>query len=205
MFAGFEAILTLGVAAGGLLAPLIIELLGVRVALVAVGLVAPVVVAASWPALRRLDARMRVRDADIEILRGVRMLGALPAATIEQLGAGLEHAEFAPCQPVFEQGDRGGRFYVVESGQAEVVLDGRVVRTLAPGDCFGEIALLRDRPRSATVRASADATMRASVVERNAFLTAVTGYPASSAAGEEVVSARLRADLERSSVASDAG
>jgi MFS family permease len=204
MFAGFEAILTLGVAAGGLLAPVVIDLLGVRLALLVIGLVAPFVVAASWPALRRLDVRMRVRDADIEVLRGVRMLRALPAATIEQLGAGLEHAEFAPRQAVFEQGDRGERFYVVESGRADVVRDGRVVRTLATGDCFGEIALLRNQPRTATIRASAEASMRVSVLQRNAFLTAVTGYPASSAAGEEVVVARLKADAERRWAACDA-
>jgi MFS family permease len=197
MFAGFEAILTLGVAAGGLLAPLVIELIGVRLALVAIGLVAPLAVAASWPALRRLDAQMGVRDADIEILRGIRMLGALPAATIEQLGAGLEHAEFVPRQTVFEQGDRGERFYIVESGRAEVILDGRVVETLGRGSCFGEIALLRDQPRTATVRASADANMRVSVLQRTTYLTAVTGYPASSTAGEEVVTARLTADAER--------
>ena len=76
MFAGFEAVLTLGVAAGGLLTPLVVDLLGVRLALVAVGLLAPFAVAAKWPALRRLDAGMRVRDAEIAILRGVRMLGA---------------------------------------------------------------------------------------------------------------------------------
>jgi CRP-like cAMP-binding protein len=204
MFAGFEAILTLGVAAGGLLAPLVIELVGVRLALLAVGLIAPLAVAASWPELRRLDVRMRVRDADIAILRGVRMLGALPAATIEQLGAGLEHAEFAPRQAVFEEGERGERFYVVESGRAEVVRDGRVVETLGRGDCFGEIALLRNQPRTATIRASADADMRVSVLQRNAYLTAVTGYPASSDAGEEVVTARLKADAERRPAASDA-
>jgi CRP-like cAMP-binding protein len=158
---------------------------------------APLAVAASWPALRRLDAQMGVRDADIEILRGIRMLGALPAATIEQLGAGLEHAEFVPRQTVFEQGERGDRFYIVESGRAEVVLDGHVVETLARGSCFGEIALLRDQPRSATVRASADTNMRVSVLQRNKYLTAVTGYPASADAGQEVVAARLRADAER--------
>ena len=124
------------------------------------------------------------------------MLGALPAATIEQLGAGLEHAEFAPRQTVFEQGERGERF-VVESGRAEVVLDGHVVETLARGSCFGEIALLRDQPRSATVRASANANMRVSVLQRGTYLTAVTGYPASAAAGDEVVAARLKADAER--------
>jgi CRP-like cAMP-binding protein len=158
---------------------------------------APLAVVASWPALRRLDARMVVRDADIEILRGVRMLGALPAATIEQLGARLEHAEFAPRQAVFEQGERGERFYVVESGRAEVVHDGRVIETLGRGDCFGEIALLRNQPRLATIRATADANLRVSVLQRNTYLTAVTGYPASSAAGEEVVTARLKADAER--------
>jgi CRP-like cAMP-binding protein len=158
---------------------------------------APLAVAASWPALRRLDAGMGVRDADLEILRGVRMLGALPAATIEQLGAGLEHADFVPRQTVFEQGERGERFYIVESGRAEVVRDGRVVETLGRGNCFGEIALLRDQPRTATVRASADANMRVSVLQRTTYLTAVTGYPASSAAGEEVVTARLKADAER--------
>ena len=98
---------------------------------------------------------------------------------------------------MFEQGERGERFYIVESGRAEVVLDGHVVETLARGSCFGEIALLRDQPRSATVRASAATNMRVTVLQRNKYLTAVTGYPASAVAGEEVVAARLRADAER--------
>src|SRR3954462_966459 len=84
MFAGFEAILTLGVAAGGLVTPVVVDLAGIRPALVAIGLLAPLAVIASWPALRRLDASVRVRDADIETMRAIRMLGALPVATIEQ-------------------------------------------------------------------------------------------------------------------------
>jgi CRP-like cAMP-binding protein len=147
---------------------------------------------------------MVVRDADIETLRGVRMLRALPAATIEQLAARLEHAEFLPRQTVFQQGAPGECFYIVEAGQAEVVRDGRIIAMLGHGDCFGEIALLRDQLRTATVRASPDATMRASVLQRNTFLTAVTGYPASSAAGEEVVAARLKADADRRPARSDA-
>jgi CRP-like cAMP-binding protein len=203
MFAGFEAILTLGVAFGGLVAPLVIEALGPRAALVVVGVLAPAAVGASRPALRRLDGEMRVRDGDIEILRAVPMLGVLPAATIEQLGAGLEHAEFAPGQVVFEQGDRGDRFYVVESGRAEVVRDGRLVNTLGRGDGFGEIGLLGDGPRTATICASADACLRVGIVERAAFLTAVTGYPVSATAGREVV-ARVRAsDAERLPAAAD--
>jgi hypothetical protein len=68
------------------------------------------------------------------------------------------------------------RFYIVESGRAEVVRDRRVVETLGRGNCFGESALLRDEPRTASVRASADANMRVSVLQRTTYLTAVTGY-----------------------------
>ena len=144
MFAGFEAILTLGVAAGGLLAPLIIELLGVRPALVAIGLLAPLAVAASWPALRRLDCAMRVRDADIEILRGVGMLGALPAATIEQLAARLEHAELRARADRVRAG-RARRALLRRRGRPGRGRPSTVTssRRSAPATCFGEIALLR--------------------------------------------------------------
>jgi MFS family permease len=192
MFAGFEAVLTLAVAVGGLVAPLLIRVLGPRPALFAVGLLAPVAVAASSPALRRLDGQLQVRDADIEILRTVPMLAVLPAATIEQLGAGLERVEFAPGQVVFEQGERGDRFYVVESGRAEVLRRGRLVNTLDRGEGFGEVALLGDSARTATIRASADVGLHVAVLPRSAFLTAVTGYPVSATAGREAV-ARVRA------------
>ncbi|HET9124929.1 MAG TPA: cyclic nucleotide-binding domain-containing protein [Solirubrobacteraceae bacterium] len=196
MFAGFEAILTLGFAAGGLLAPLLIGELGVRGALGAVGVVAPVAVVISWPALRRLNAGMQVRDADIGILREVGALGALPAATIEQLAAGLTRDAFAPSQTVFEEGDRGDCFYVVESGRAEVIRGGRIIRTLGRGDGFGEIALLNDEPRTATIRAAAAAPLRVVTLQRSTYLTAVTGYPASATAGEAVVTQHKAGDAQ---------
>lgn len=205
MFAGFEAILTLGVAVGGLVAPLVIHLLGPRGALVAVGLVAPFAVAVGRPALRRLDRDLLVRDADVEILRAIPMLRALPATTIEQLGSRLTHAEFAPGQVLFEQGDHPDGFYVVESGRAEVVRDGRVVNSLDPHEGFGEVALLGNEPRTATIRAGADAPLQVAILERPAFLTAVTGYPVSATVGHEVV-ARIRArDAAHRPAATDDG
>jgi CRP-like cAMP-binding protein len=98
---------------------------------------------------------------------------------------------------VFRQGEPGDYFYIVQSGRAEVILDGRVVRTLGNGECFGEIALLRDQPRTAGVRASADTPLLVSRLRRSAYLTAVTGYPAAASAGEELVRGRLEDDAER--------
>jgi CRP-like cAMP-binding protein len=125
------------------------------------------------------------------------MLGALPVVTMEQLAEELEHAEFAPRATVFHQGDPGEYFYIIESGRADVVLDDVVVGTVGAGDCFGEIALLRDQPRSATVRATADGVLRVSRLRRSAYLTAVTGYPAAAAEGEALVASRFDADAER--------
>ena len=203
MFAGFEAILTLGVAAGSLVTPLVVNVLGARLALVVIGLLAPLAVFGSRRALRRLDDTMRVRDADIETLRAAPMLGALPVATIEQLAAALEHADIAPGCSVFSQGEPGDYFYVVRAGDVAVIQDGRLIRNLGPGDCFGEIALLHDQPRTATVRAVGDHPLHLSRLSRSVYLTAVTGYPAAAAAGDALVTSRLDDDARRSRPAVD--
>ncbi len=197
MFAGFEAILTLGFAAGSLLTPALIEGLGLRTALVAIGLLAPLAVLLARPALRRLDEDMGVRDADVELLRASPMLAHLPVASVEQLAAALEHTGVEAGRPVFRQGDPGDFFYVVRAGRAEVVQDGQVLRELGPGEGFGEIALLRDQPRSATVRGAGGAPLEVSRLRRSAFLTAVTGYPPAAVSAHEVVTHRLEADARR--------
>ncbi len=106
---------------------------GVGVALWGLPLAGPLAVIAWWPALRRLDLLIAVRDTDIQLLRLVPMFRSLPQATIEQLAAAIDREEMTAGTPVFEQGETGDRVYIVEHGRADVVRDGRRIATLERG------------------------------------------------------------------------
>jgi CRP-like cAMP-binding protein len=103
----------------------------------------------------------------------------------------LRHVAVPAGTAVFEQGDAGDGFYVITAGRADVVGGGTVVRSLGTGESFGEIALLRDSPRTATIRAATDLALI--VLDSDVFLDAVCGYTVSSAAAEAVVARRLAA------------
>jgi CRP-like cAMP-binding protein len=101
----------------------------------------------------------------------------------------LRDVDVAAGATVFRQGDRGDRFYVIRDGEAEIEVDGAHVRTLGAGDHLGEIALVRDVPRTATVRALRD--LRLSALERDVFLATLARDPATAQAAGNIVAARL--------------
>jgi CRP-like cAMP-binding protein len=115
-----------------------------------------------------------VHDLEVELLQRVPMLRTLPLPSIEHLARGLEVVTVPAGQVVFSQGDVGDRYYVIEVGEVEVVGDGVVVTTLGPGEGFGEVALLRDSRRTATVVARTEVRLRALLSNR--FLTVVLGF-----------------------------
>jgi CRP-like cAMP-binding protein len=94
-----------------------------------------------------------------------------------------------PGTVIVREGDAGDRFYIVAEGEIEVSQDGRVLSELGSGGYFGEIALLRDMPRTATVIARTPVVLYA--LDRDDFLAAVTGHPQSAEAAESVVASRL--------------
>jgi CRP-like cAMP-binding protein len=119
------------------------------------------------------------------------MLRPLTMSTNEELAANLRRMKVPAGTELIRQGDVGDAFYILEAGAMEAVIDDVAVRPLGPGDSFGEIALLRDVPRTATIRAT-----RASIVlalDREHFLAAVTGRREAAAAAEEVIRGRLGA------------
>ncbi|KRF34404.1 MFS transporter [Nocardioides sp. Soil805] len=198
VFGVLESLVALSIGVGAVVASWAVEVAGVRAALVGIGLVCPVLAVASWWRLRALDRTVVVHDADVSLLQRVPMLRTLPLPSVEQLARGLEAVEVAAGAVVFSQGNAGDRFYVVESGEVEVVGDGRVVATLGPGEGFGEIALLRRTPRTATVLARSDVRLRALLSDR--FLPVVLGYvPSAREAGRGVDALLDRYDPDRPS------
>ncbi|MGH8823761.1 MAG: MFS transporter [Jiangellaceae bacterium] len=189
VFVVLESLAALTVGLGAIIASLLIELSSVRTALVVVGVLCPILVAAAWRRLRPLDRSIGVRDREIGLLQAVPMLSPLPLPAIEQLARGLETVSVPEGTVVVRQGDVGDRFYVIESGTVDVIGDGRLVATLGRGEGFGEIALLRRVPRTATVRAADE--LRLQALGRDHFLPVVTGYTPSAREAGMAVDAKL--------------
>jgi MFS family permease len=190
VFGAFESLVALTVAIGSLVTPPVIDLLGIRGALVVLGLVAPTLVALGWRRLRKIDASIAHRDAEIGVLNKVSMFRPLPMPAIDSLALHLGRAHVAAGQEVFHQGDHGDRFYVIDDGEAEVIGDGRLIGTMGPGDGFGEIALLHDTVRTTTVRARTPLELY--TLDRRHLVFAISGYQSSAREADRLVGDRLR-------------
>jgi predicted MFS family arabinose efflux permease len=189
VFGVLEGSMTITAGLGALAAPLMIGAAGERAALIVTGALLPVLAALSWRALDRADRGARAPGVELELLRAVPMFSPLPVATLEHLAGSLTRVDVDEGTPVFSAGDRGDRFYLVADGEVEVALDARPPEAIGRGGWFGEIALLRDVPRTATVVARTDT--RLLTLERDEFVSAVTGHPESAEAADAVIGARL--------------
>jgi MFS family permease len=192
-FGALAMILWGAAALGALVAPVFVELLGLRGTLVAAGAPVAVLALAAWGSLRRIDAATAPSPV-VELLRRVPLFAPLPLPALERLAAAASPLEVRAGTELVREGEAGDRFYVVGSGDVEVSVDGRRVSTLGRGDHFGEIALLRDVPRTATVTARGDAELYA--VERDDFVGVVTGDAASLEAANAVIGSRLARGVE---------
>jgi MFS family permease len=177
-----------GVALGSIVAPAVVRLVGARAALVAVGAILPVLALVAWRRLVEVDRSAPGPAAQLAVIDSVPMLAPLSLAAKEHLATALVPVSAPAGEVVIRAGDPGDRFYIVADGELEVVGDG-LHRTAEKGDHFGEIALLRDVPRTATVRAVTDSQLYA--LERAAFLAAVTGHSDVRIAGEAIAAERL--------------
>jgi MFS family permease len=184
-----EGLMMAGLAIGAVLAPILVAVFGSQGAFIVAGIFLPVAGAAAWGPLRSLDERAVVPGAELSLLRSIALFQPLEQPVLERLSWNLIPTDARAGAVVITEGDAGDRFYIVMEGQAEVSVGGLPVATLGAGDYFGEIALLRHVPRTATVTAGTDLHLLA--LEREEFLAAVTGSTVASEAADREASRRL--------------
>ena len=188
VFGAYEGALIATMALGSAVMPFLISGLGLRWALAVLALVVGIPAMAFLPRCLRLDATLRA-PAGTELLRGIAIFSPLAPAKIEALASVLSTETASAGSAVVSEGEVSDRFLVIVSGRVEVTQNGEHLRFEGPGEFFGEIGLLRDVPRTATVTAVEDTTLYS--LARDDFLDAVLGVDESLAAADDVVMRRL--------------
>ena len=189
VFGVLEGLMIGTIGVGAAIAPLLISALGIRGALIVTGSFLPVIAALFWRKLAQLDADSEVAERPLELLRAIPIFAPLPPPTLEHLAGRAVPVQVPAGTELFRQGDPGDRFYVISDGEVEISIDGGPPIVEGPGEYFGEIALLNDVPRTATVRARTDVELYA--LERDEFVGAVTGHAESASAANAVIGERL--------------
>ena len=159
---------------GAIAVTALVELIGVRGAVIGIAAVLPVFVLLRWSRLRAFEIGAPVAERHFALLREDRIFAPLPLATLERLTHDLVEIDAERDLEVITQGDIGDRFYLIDAGQVEVFENGVHRRFQGAGESFGEIALLRGKPRTATVRATEPTRLLA--LDREHFIGAVTGH-----------------------------
>jgi MFS family permease len=193
-FGVLEGMHMASLALGSVLAPLLILVGGKNGAFAISGASVLVLLLLLRRPLRQIDTLGVARPRELTLLRSIPIFAPLGAVELEQLAANLLPVHAHAGSTIIQQGQLGDYFYIVVDGEVDVEIDGRHVRRLGSGESFGEIALLRDVPRTATVRAVNSSELLA--LERGVFMEAVTGQPSSHAVADAIASALLATQPE---------
>lgn len=185
-----ETVALVGIGLGAAVTPAALTVTDVQGVLLAAGLLLVGAAAAGWRATAVLDRSLPVPGPEVSLLRGLPMFAPLPLVTVEHLATRLRDTAFDDGAVVIREGDPGALFYIVVDGEAAASVQGRSLRTMGPGEGFGEIALLRDVPRTATVVARG--RLHTVTLHRTDFLAALSTAESATAA-DAVVRGRLQA------------
>jgi MFS family permease len=159
-------------AIGSFVAPAILSLVGLRPAFVAVGAILPLLVLVSHRRLLEIDSEV-APASQLSLVEGIAVFAPLSLVSKERIASHLVQVDVAAGDFVIRAGEVGDRFYIIGDGALTIYTGPQSVRA-GPGDYFGEIALLRDVPRTSSVEANTDARLYA--LERDDFfLSVVTG------------------------------
>jgi CRP-like cAMP-binding protein len=189
VFGVLEGLSMAGLALGSLLTPALVSLFGARWAIVGIGALLPLAVLLASRRLLEIDRRAPVPVVEIALLRSLPLFSPLGAPALEGLARSLAKLEAPAGRTVIREGEPGDRFYVIADGELEVSAQGREVRTIGRGEGFGEIALLENVPRTATVTARTDSRLYA--LDKPSFLASVSSHPRATGEAKRLVRERL--------------
>lgn len=176
-------------AVGGILASVLVSSIGIQGGLLIAGAILPVAAVISLPLLRRAESRLERHDVEAEVLRGDPLLSPLSLSIVEELAGVMRPVSFAEGEALIREGERGSQYLIVTQGEVEVSQGGRPIRRLGPGTGVGEISLIRNVPRTATVTALGPVETFA--LNRDAFLSAVTGHSPARVGADAIIDDRL--------------
>jgi MFS family permease len=189
VFGTFEGLVALTVGLGSATAPLLVTAFGVQGALVVTGLFLPLVAIGVATTVRHADAAAIVPERELALLRSIPFFAPLPMTSLEALASALTARHVSAGTTLIREGEAGMHFHVLASGAADVTTEGHLLRHIHGGEGVGEIALLRDVPRTATVTVTVDAEVYD--LDRDSFLEAVTGCSSSLSAANAFVVGRM--------------
>ena len=189
VFALVESLMCAGLAFGAILAPVLVGLSGAPAALVGTALLSVALVAIVWRRLHTIDDSADVPQVEIQLLRAIPIFSPLPAPALEGLARGLVPVEASAGTILIAEGEPGDCFYAIADGRVSVTKRGQDVATLGRGQGFGEIALIQDVPRTATVVALTDVSLYS--LEKEPFVLALTGHAPAARAADDLVAQRL--------------
>jgi hypothetical protein len=192
LFSILEALMDSGPILGAVLVRVAITIGGLKAALFAPAIVALILVPGVWRQLRRIDSSATVPQVEIQLLRSIPIFTALSAPSLEGIARDLEPFPVSRGTVVIKEGDPGDSYYAVAAGELAVSRQGQFLEAVSRGDGFGEIALIRDVPRQATVTATTDASLYA--LRKEPFVLAVTGHATAISAVGAVIARHLGDD-----------
>jgi Na+/melibiose symporter-like transporter len=188
-FSILESLMDFGLALGAIVVRVALSIGGVRAALWAPTVCACVLMALLWRRLRAIDESATVPQVEIQLLRSINVFAALPAPSLEGIARELVAVPTPTGTVVIREGEPGDRYYAIADGELEVSRGAVLQVTLSRGAGFGEIALIRDVPRQATVVARSDSLLYS--LEKDVFVETITGSATASRAARTVIDRHL--------------
>ncbi|MGC9961229.1 MAG: cyclic nucleotide-binding domain-containing protein [Acidimicrobiales bacterium] len=191
-FSILEALMDLGLALGAILVRVALAIGGLKAALFGPAVIAFVLIGGLWRQLRKIDASATIPQVEIQLLRSISIFAALPAPCLEGIARELEPVAARSGTVVIAEGEPGDCYYAVADGELAVTRDGLLLQTVSRGDGFGEIALIRDIPRQASVTTVCDASLFK--LHKELFIQTVTGHVRAASAAKAIAAGHIGED-----------